>query len=286
MRWNKKRNRKIASKFSVNKIVIPVLILALLAGIYFLFSAKVFFIKFVEINLNKIECVDENKLKEHSVLLGKNFFYLDFYKIENDLKKKFFCIKRISFSKKLPDYVKMEVFGREAAALLISTKQMEASESGILENFMQTQASSSAEASNSAKVSFSSNTMSEKFVVDNEGVIFSKNYDQFSAPEVYIGGVNLSLGQRLEEGLVSNTLRILEKVKVYGIIIKEAKILSEKTLLINGDPKVVFRLDGDIDKQIASLQLIVKTAKIDSNTLELIDLRFDKPIVKFAPKKK
>lgn len=286
MRWRKKRSRQITRKFPLKKLLVLSLILVSLIGIYFVFSAKIFFIKSIEIHLNKIDCVDETRIREASNLIGKNFFYLDFYGVENDLKKKFICIKGISFSKKLPDYVKMNVFGREAAALLTLTNQSEASESGILENFMQTQASSSAASSESAKLSFSTSGVSEKFIVDSDGMIFSKNYEQFSAPEVYISGINLSLGQMLEKGLVSNTLKILEKVKTFGIEVKEAKVISEKALLINGNPKIVFRLDSDIDKQTASLQLILKTAKIDSNTLEFVDLRFDKPIVKFAPKKK
>ena len=51
------------------------------------------------------------------------------------------------------------------------------------------------------------------------------------------------------------------------------------------NPKVFFRLDNEIDLQLASLQLILEKAKIDERILEFIDLRFDKPIVRFAPKK-
>lgn len=285
MRWNRKRKQKVRGRFSLKKIIISLLIPVFLAGIYFIFSSKIFSIKSVEIHLSKIDCVDENKIRTSSNLLGENFFFLHYQKIEKSLKKNFFCIKSVSISKKFPSLVKLDVFGREAAVILVSLSE-EATQSGAIESFIQAQATSSAQASQSAQIAFPVIGSNEKFVVDDEGIIFSKNADQYNAQHIYITGFKLTLGKAIEDKMIGNALKILEKIKTFGMEFKDAKILSEKILLVNGMPKIIFKLDGDIEKQTASLQLILKTAKIDSNTLEFIDLRFDKPVVKFAPKKK
>ena len=80
------------------------------------------------------------------------------------------------------------------------------------------------------------------------------------------------------------SLTILDKVKIYRLSITEASIF-EDVLMNNTAPKIIFKLRNDIDKQIASLQLILEKAKMETSKLEFIDLRFDKPIVRIAPKK-
>ncbi len=90
-----------------------------------------------------------------------------------------------------------------------------------------------------------------------------------------------------EGSFLNNALKILDKIKTFGVTTKKSWVSGE-FFIINPDimdPKIIFRLDSQIDIQLASLQLILTEAKIDLKELTFIDLRFDKPIVRFAPKK-
>ena len=84
--------------------------------------------------------------------------------------------------------------------------------------------------------------------------------------------------------MINNIIKIFDKTKSLGIEIKQAW-LRENILVTETIPKMIFKLDN-VDSQLASLQLILSEAKIESKELEIIDLRFDKPVIKFAPEKK
>ena len=144
-------------------------------------------------------------------------------------------------------------------------------------------ASFSAQASSSAMLE--EGAISGNFVVDNEGVMYSANTDQINTPKIYISGTNLTIGEQLTSIFIQNALKILEKAKTFDIDVREARIDSENIFLVNGLPRMIFKLSSNIDIQLASLQLILQKAKIDDVKIEFIDLRFDKPVVKIAPKK-
>ena len=79
----------------------------------------------------------------------------------------------------------------------------------------------------------------------------------------------------------------MDAVKKMGISVNES-FLNDSFFIIKDETsviKVIFRLKNEVDIQLASLQLILDKAKIDEKELEFIDLRFDKPVVRYAPKK-
>lgn len=266
-------------------MVLPVLILVVVSISFLLIRSNIFIIRSVEAQLEKAACTDAEQIKNSSKLLGQNFFFINSSKVESDLKRKFLCIKSVKISRYFPNRVILQIFGREPAAILVMEKNEEVT-AGEIEEFSKIESTPSAEASISAKFSLSVEGPTENFLVDNDGVIYSNNIEQINAPRIYVSGLNLTLGQEVKENLIKGLLKILEKVKIFGVDVKDAKIYSKNILLINTKPKMIFKLDDKIDTQIASLQLILGKAKIDSAELEFIDLRFDKPIVRFAPKKK
>lgn len=274
----RRRNNSRGKKFGKNLRIglLPILLLFIFLSAFLILRSNIFTIRSIDVTSEKLGCVDNQKIKESAQILGQNIILVDFSKLE-DLKKKFFCIKSIATSRSFPNKVYLYVLGREPAAVLISLKYDESTESGELKGFI--------EASPSADFRFSAGNSNGNFVVDNEGIIYSTNADQLNVPKVYMTQVNLNPGQKVKEELISNTLKILKMAKIFGININESKITMEDLLLINANPGIIFRLDGNTDSQIASLQLILEKAKIDGSSLEFIDLRFDKPIVKIAPKK-
>lgn len=268
--WKRRRFRK---KIPRNLFKAPLLIFGILIiiSISLYFKFKIFIVKQVFVEATQLGCVDEVRLKDESSLMGKNILFIDSSKVENNLKKKFFCIKSVVVSRDFFSKVKLQVSGRQPFAILAILKDREASSSALTFNI----------ATSSAM------QVQDFYTVDDEGVVFSKNTEGANSPVLYVFDSNISLGQKLENNLIVNCLKILDKVKTFGVEVNKS-LYSGDLLVINPDtvkPKIVFHINEKVDVQLASLQLILNKAKIDLKELEFIDLRFDKPVVKFAPKK-
>lgn len=259
------------------KSTITFVLIAIL--VFLLIRSGLFTIKEIDIVAKDIACADEKQLKNSSGLLGQNFFLANFKKTAKNLEDRFICIRDIKLSLVFPDKIKIEASGRQPVAVLALLQNKEASPSSFLENM----ATPSAEESEDA------------YLIDSEGVIFSKDTGGVNIPNIFTKGLNLSLGKKTQSKKVEDSLKILEKVKTFGLDVKMSTIL-DNFFIIFSYPKIAFRLDDRVDIQVASLQLILSEAKINRRTiptevgrdfkeLEFIDLRFDKPIVKFAPKK-
>lgn len=67
----------------------------------------------------------------------------------------------------------------------------------------------------------------------------------------------------------------------YGIEFSSISLNFDSSYLVKlkDDGKVILSLEKDIRKQIASLQLMLKQLTIEGRKFNLIDFRFDKPIV-------
>jgi len=278
MRKRTKDRRKKLNLFpKLWKIGSAVLVALLILDSYLLYDSSIFNIKTVDVKLDKIGCGSRNDIVRDSQVLGQKFFLLDEKKLEQKLKEKYFCIKSVILSKQFPNKVSLQVSGREPAAVLALLKNQEASPSGEIDYI----------ASDSAKATQAE--VADQFFVDSEGIVFAKFTEGVNVPTIYFWSENLVVGKKIGGNIVENSLKILDKIKSFGIDSKEAKIYSESILLINPTtekPKIVFALNKDINIQLASLQLIMTQAKINEEEMEFIDLRFDKPVIKLIPKKK
>ncbi len=258
--WRKRKKKK-----NFRPLIIPVLALLLFAGVFFVFYKSSFLnIKKIDVQAKDIICANADQLKASSGLSGQNFFLISPSEIENNLKKKFVCIKSVITSKTFPDKVILQTVNREALAVFASLKDKEASFS----------ATPSAE------------LVKDYFLVDSEGVVFGRGESNPWILTVYLFNQELSIGQKLTGG-ISDIPRILDKIKILGIQIDTARINQDSFIITSVNPvsEMFFRLNNNVDVQLASLQLILDKAKIDLNELEFIDLRFDRPVVRFAPKK-
>ena len=68
-------------------------------------------------------------------------------------------------------------------------------------------------------------------------------------------------------------------------------IVVGNRLIVDSEPRVTFALNKEISRQSASLQLILRQAKMnldpdkpDSRSVESVDLRFDRPVVVYSKK--
>lgn len=240
MKINPKKNFKKIFLFFLGLILITALFL-------FFFRSDFLKIKSINVSLNKVACADANQIKNASALLGQNILFLNFTNVRENIKNKFICVKDLATVRYFPNSVDIDVWGRSPVAIL-----------------------KIGEATPSAKTT-------DAFLVDSEGIIFSKDSRQSNIPSIFI--------EEKPENIATSNLKILEKINEFGLDSKQA-VISANFLVILSSPKIIFRTDEKVDIQLASLQLILKTAKIDDKTVEFVDLRFDKPVVKFAPKKK
>ncbi len=245
-------------------------ILILLILIVLVFPSGLFNVKMIDASLNgNLNCVSADQLKKESKLLGVNIFFVDRLSNVKNIKAGFICIKEIKLTKNFPDKVNLDVMGRESRVRLLVLNKM-ATTSAILENI----------STPSAKI------VQTAYLADEE-TIFAKEINQDSDSQIYLPGLDLSLGKKIGE-TIKKSISILEKLKTFGLSTQTTQLVNEFLIIFPSEsqPRIIFSLEKDNNLQLASLQLILEKAKIDKESMEFIDLRFDKPIVRFAPKKK
>lgn len=258
-------------KKNFKRLFLIILAALILFFIFYFMKSDFFIIKKVTILNDDLSCVQNSQIKGNLNFLGKNIFFLNLEEAEKVLKRKYFCIKSINFSKLYPDKLELKVSKREAKIVLIPLKLKEATESAI-EQLINSPATQSAEILNKPY---------DKYVSDIEGIIFDKDGD-INLTKVYLVSQDLSLGKKLDESLVNDLLKIIDRLKTFGIKSNDLVVDKKKLVLINSLPRIVFRIRADINNQLAALQLILNRSRIDDDKLEFIDLRFDKPVVRYG----
>lgn len=254
----KKGNRLIL----LLKFTIILVLFGIIATIMLFLNYKFLVVKNLEINLVDINCTDSKSLSEESELLGQSMLMVNKLKVEQNLKEKYLCIKKINMVKHLPDKIEMDVFGRDGAVNLVQLDPKISTPSATLINI--------------ATPSAQELIGSKSYTIDEEGINFSESTVD-GLPMVY------SFGEG--NNWIKEVIRIIDKLKTFGLDTKEG-YLTTYTLVVNTYPKIIFNLSQNLDAQLASLQLILEQAKIGEEMLEFIDLRFDKPVIRIAPKDK
>lgn len=273
------RSRK---KFSLIWKIILIVILLLTPLLVFIFNPKILAVKDLKITTEQINCATEEMIKNSIDLVTKNIIFINVSRVESSLKTKFFCIKSVKMQKIFPGKVSLQIIGRVPVAILSIQDTQVASPSAFLQKFQESISTVSAEVSPSSLFDFFSSTDGSNFLIDEEGVVFAYFSDQISLPKIYYDEA-VTLGQKIDENSVKNSLQILQKVKSYGLEVREAKIYMEN-LFLASSPRIIFKLEN-IERQLASLQLILNQAKMNGENIEFVDLRFDKPVIKYTFKK-
>lgn len=249
------------------------IILFLVIIISILLSQKGSFLEIKNIAIvgDQLSCADFNQIKEVVRMDVKNILFINEDRVKENVKKNFYCIGDIILQRKLPDELKVQVFKRYPVAVFLKQPYPETTASSVISNIV--------ESTDSAELIFSKSV--DSFLIDREGVLFEKSSGNLNLPKIYILDRDLSLGQSFDKNLIEKIIKIIEKLNLFGIQSGEFIILNE-ILVDYSSPKIIFKLDQTIETQLASLQLILEKAKIDSDVLEFIDLRFDKPIIRYG----
>lgn len=266
-------------KKSPKKIIVIfflVLLVILLVVLTTKYKLNLFSIKNVEVSLNGASCSTDSMIIKESNLVGEDFYNVDTNAVEAMLKKKFLCIKSVKVDIYFFNKVRINVSPRIPAVVLAQTDEPK---------IVETPEEASTSASFLKSLDFSNPVIIDNFLADNEGVIFAKKAEDLNLP-VLFNNQKLSLGQKIDGNIFGNIVIIFQKTKEFGLNFNEAKFYSNDKLILNTTPKIVFDLDKEPKVQLASLQLILEEAKINDETVDFIDLRFDNPVVKYSTEKK
>lgn len=245
----------------------------------------------VEVFPPQLECVNSDQVIQSSKLLGKNILTINRQQVVKELLSQYLCIKQIRLHYQFPRQIRLEL---EARSPLIRVVKM----AGLVVDHLSDLESSPS--SQTALLDWSvtlPTSASSYLVVDSDGVIYGQTEDLVTPllliPKTSDIGViadNFKLGQRLDPVVVGHSAQIFQGVieiigesSTYGLNQLKAKVMGHY-LLLDYHPKVAFSLITDIQKQIASLQLLLQKAKIDGREMSLIDLRFDRPVVVYSKK--
>lgn len=248
------------------------LLLMILSGIIY----KASLINSWQILTNKASCVTEQELVKELRKTGSNILLLDRRSVILKIKDKYPCIKDLNISYKFFNNLAVETESRVGKYRVTSF----APASLLLDSFEASPSSSSALLDWNLPVKEDNNIT---FLLDDQGVVFTNSTDNI-LPLIYVLDP-LKIGSKLTQDIVTKLDEVSKRLSVMEIPFEIAKIAGD-TLMINSTPKLVFSLSNDILTQLYSLQLILNKSKIDSREVELIDLRFSKPVVVYSSKKK
>lgn len=234
-------------------------------------------IKKIEIEKYNVLCLDDQKLLSEFKIKDENILFINEDNLNKKILLKYICIKNISFEKQFPDKIKLIINGRKGLANISIYQNKALIDLKILE------ATASSEA---ALIDWSINPLleNENFIINDEGIIFAKQ-DKNNLPFLYIPNQILEIGRKINDINFRNVLSVFTRLPQMNINFTQSK-LNEHNLQVLSEPKIIFSLEKDVLKQLTSLHLILEKAKIDNKNMEIIDLRFDKPVVKYLPIKK
>ena len=252
-------------------IVLSVIIVTVLL----LWKMELFTIKKVEIEKNNADCLDDKNLLSKYNILKENIIFINEGDLNKTILEKNICVKNIFLEKKIPNTLKIIINGRKGFARIVKYNDHNQINLDNLESSSSSQAAL-------LDWSFSSSE-SVNYIVDEEGLIFTQK-EEDNLPMIYLSEQILEVGKKIENIDFSKIVQLFVKLPQMNRSFTQVKI-SEHRLQIKNDQKIVFSLEKDILMQLASLHLILEKAKIDNRSMDSIDLRFDKPVVKYLPKK-
>jgi hypothetical protein len=127
-------------------------------------------------------------------------------------------------------------------------------------------------------------TFGETFLMDGKGVGFAKGFRE-DLPLINYVADRFDIGDNIGAESISQLLLIIDFFQKQAMSIESIELDHDK-LTIKSAQEFIFSVSQSLERQIASLQLIWKQAKMNSKSVVKIDLRFDKPVVIYAPEKR
>ncbi|MBI2011845.1 hypothetical protein HYS91_03680 [Candidatus Daviesbacteria bacterium] len=269
-----KKRTEFRNKSFFNKKTFILISLSILSLFLFVLGYKFLIVKNINISSSNTNCLKQTQIKGEINLMGVNLLLINKNSILNTLQKKYLCIKDIEFKKNFPNNLAIHISGRIPVAIL---ELYPPRQNKIYLNDLEATPSSQAALLN---YSFTNINGKDKLLIDEEGYIFAKLANQ-NLPIIKTDG-NLKLGQKAPIEVI-NATSIIQKIKSENLNLKNIKIVGGKNLIIEMEEKIIFDLKKDYEAQLASLQLILQKSRINFRKMDIVDLRFENPIVTYSP---
>ncbi len=249
-----------------------------------------------DVEAQNLNCTNSDEIKGFLQTKSINYFYFKADPLESELRKKFLCIGRIETEASYPDRLKLKIAGREVKFVVSSVEPNIETNPQIVLNLEQMNATQSTSEAFPPKVlnqildTYKTASSSGMFLVDEEGIVFEEVNSDTAFPKLSIFSQDLKIGLKIPNDLVKKTAEVLEKLKETDVPSDNLLIVGDR-LIIDSKPRVTFSLNRDLPRQSASLQLILRQAKMnldpesrDIRSVESVDLRFDRPVVVYSKK--
>lgn len=248
---------------SLLRLTLFVSSIAVITATFYYLLGSFFEPKNIKLHLENIDCAREDEIKPYIKISSINLFDEN-DEVEQRIKSKFSCIKSVKITSNYINKVfDINISGRVPKAILdIVSEATPSSSTAILKK---------------------GDYQEGKIIVDEDGILFAKADQLSNLPVIRLVNKTLSIGEYA--GLeVQNAMTILEKLSSLHIDVQSKKIIANTFFVSDQERKYYFDLSKDLGEQIASLQLILSEAKINSRPIESVDLRFDKPVIMYTGK--
>ncbi len=258
-------------------IVIFLVVILLLSWIF----PKTALLKITQVkaSLQNAPCVTEEQVATDTNFKKGQLFFLQADKIEQDFIKKYPCIDHLTLQQKWPGQIMVTIFGKAPVLKIVGYMPEPLPSLDPLEASAST---------GTALLSWSiPSTADPAFLVNDQGTLYAVD-NGANLPIVYYPDTALQIGKNLDALLIKKLVTIFTKLQTLDDSIPRGR-LEDTVLLVQAHEKIAFQLGGstlsysdEINRQLASLQLILQKAKIDGKAMDKIDLRFDKPVVVYT----
>lgn len=280
-------------------LLLPVAIFGLL---WLLVHLNPLQIKNQTLSLENVPCASESALKEAAHLQDQSILFVNSQVLQRTLEAKFLCINQVVVSKTSLNSIKLDVIGRQA--LLKVSSATEASPPAQFTDDFISQLQEASSSSQSAVITpledqtdffdtISSNH--EELLVDATGLLFEQATSQANLADVMIIHPPFKLGEKIDPSQVKEIEEIWAKLNELSLPITSFRMKDATVVIKSQNPEyLLFNLDGAVNRQLASLQLILKQITMDpggenssvgsTKPIQSIDFRFDKPVLVYASK--
>lgn len=247
-----------------------------------------------DVESQNLNCTNSEEIKGLLHRKSLNYFYFKAQSLEEELRKKFLCIGKIESELSYPDKLKLKIAGRVGKFIVTSINPNIETNPQIILSLDQMNATQSTTEAFPPKVlnqildSYKDASASAMYLADEEGMVFEEVFSDTAFLKLAIFSIDIKIGQKIPNDFIKKTSEIVEKLKITDLALDNLIIVGDR-LIIDSKPRITFSLDKDINRQSASLQLILRQAKMnldperrDTRSVESIDLRFDRPVVMYS----
>jgi len=123
-------------------------------------------------------------------------------------------------------------------------------------------------------------TAGRSILVDRDGVVLGEQTVQAALPILVFDVGDVGIGTAIREPLVEKSLALLRSV-TGAVLVERITSVDGATLRVYSEnTEIILTHDADIADKAATLQTLIGGFRIKGKLPAVIDLRFDKPVVR------